>query len=123
VAFELIGPSRRATIDLHDELLFDIAALAGVRGPAIERLWKEFYDAPRFEARHARTMADEFKALLGAMRANPALVRDAWKARPEAFRRDYPLPVPETFEAKCVEIIAVCEEGARSGQRLRSLSD
>ena len=123
MAFALIGPSLRASIDLHDELLFDVAILTDVRGPAIRRLQEDFYDAPRFEPEQAQVLADEFKALLNAMRANPRLAQDAWAARPVAFRRHYPRPAPGALERKCIEIVAVCEEGARSGHGLRSLSD
>jgi hypothetical protein len=121
--FDLIGPSLQVSIELYDELLFDVTSVADLRGPEIRRLEEHFYDAPRFEAGEAQVLADEFKALLNAMRANPRLAQEAWSARPNAFRRVYPSPIPGALERKCIEIIAVCEAGARSGHGLRSLSD
>jgi hypothetical protein len=57
MAFDLIGPTRRTYIDHHEELLFDVAELADVRGPALERLWDQFYDGPRFNPGEAAALA------------------------------------------------------------------
>ncbi len=123
MAFDLVGPTRTSTISFEDELLLDMAELSGTAGPQITRLRDEFYDSPRWPADGAELLRREFTSLLAALRADPELALRAWDARPPAYRRDYPRPVVADLEAKCSEIIAVCEDGMRSGKGLKSLSD
>src|SRR5262249_62116457 len=92
MAFDLIGPTRRTYIDHHEELLFDIAARAGVRGRALDRLWKDFYDGPRFTADEARQLAREFRALHDAMQAHPELLDQSWQAQTEHYRQHFRQP-------------------------------
>jgi len=93
VAFDLIAFNRRACIDHCDELLFDVATLAGVPGPTLERLWEKFYDGPRFTADESKALASELRALHQVIVANPEIIQLAWEARPEAYRKNYaPLP-------------------------------
>lgn len=80
MAFDLIGPTEQASIDNCDELLFDVAELAGIRGPLTVRLWEEFYDGPSFTPEEALRLADEFKALLEVLRSKPELSLAAWEA-------------------------------------------
>ena len=123
MAFDLIGPTEQASIGLCDELLFDVAGLAGIRGPLIVRLWEEFYDGPSFTPEEARRLADELKTLLDVLRSKPELSLAAWEARPQAYRNHCERPRPGDLATKCGELIAVCEEAARHGCLLRSLSD
>ena len=123
MAFELVGPTRTATIVFEHELLLDMAELSGTGGPQITRLRAEFYDSPRWSAEGAELLRREFASLLAAFRADPQLAQRAWDATPPAYRRDYPRPVDAELAAKCSEIIAVCEDGMRSGAGLHSLSD
>jgi len=123
MAFELVGPTRSATIDLEHELLLDIAELSRTAGPQITWLRAAFYDSPRWSADKAELLRREFASLLAALRSEPQLVQRAWDATPAAYRRDYPRPVVAGLEAKCSEIIAVCEDGARTGEGLHALSD
>jgi hypothetical protein len=79
------------------ELLFDVATLAGVPGPTIERLWEKFYDGPRFTADESKALATELRALHQVMVANPEIIQPAWEARPEAYRKNYaPRPAPNS---------------------------
>ena len=121
MSFELIGPTTQVSIDACDELLFDVAALAAIRSPLIVRLWEEFYDGPSCTPEEARGLADEFKALLQVLRSKPELSLAAWDARPQAYRNH--CEPPRDLAAKCEELIAVCEDAARHGCSLRSLSD
>ena len=123
MAFELVGPTRQVTIVFEHELLLDMAELSGTAGPQITRLRAEFYDSPRWSAEGAELLRREFASLLAAFRADSQLVQRAWDATPAAYRRDYPRPVVANLEAKCREIITVCEDGMRSGAGLQSLSD
>jgi hypothetical protein len=123
VAFDLIASNRRACIDHCDELLFEIATLAGLPGPTIEYLREKFYDGSRFTVDESKALASEFRALHQVIVANPEIIQLAWKARPEAYRKNYARPASEALEAKCMELIEVCEDGAHSGEGLRSLSD
>ena len=123
MTFELIGPTEQASVDLCEELLFVVAGLAGLRGPLLERLWMEFYDGPSFTTEEARKLADELKALLEALNSKPELVLAAWAAQPQAYRQHCQRPRPGDLAAKCEELISVCEEAAREGRALRSLSD
>jgi hypothetical protein len=123
MAFELIGPTEQASIGLCDELLFDVVGLPALRGPLIARRWKEFYDEPSFTPEEAHGLADELKALLEILRSKPELPLAAWEARPPAYRSHCEPPRPGDLARKCGELIAVCEEAARHGRLLRSLSD
>src|SRR4030095_3424933 len=123
MAFELIGPTEHASIDLCDELLFDVAGLGALRGPIVARLWKEFYDGPSFTPEEARGLADELQVLLEVLRSKPELPLAAWEARPPAYRNHCEPPRPGALARKRGELIAVCEEVARRGCVARSLSD
>jgi hypothetical protein len=123
VAFDLIASNRRACIDHCDELLFDVATLAGMPCPTIERLCEKFYDGPRFTADESKALASELRALHQVMMATPEIIQLAWEARPEAYRKNYARPSSGALEAKCMELVEVCEDGARSAEGLRSLSD
>jgi hypothetical protein len=123
VAFDLIAPNRRACIDGCDELLFNVATLAGVPGPTIEHLWEKFYDGPRFTADESKALASELRALHQVMVANPEIIQLAWEAQPKAYRKNYARPATGALEATCMELVEVCEDGVHSGEGLRSLSD
>lgn len=99
MSFALIGPTKQVSIDFCDELLFEVAGLAGIRGPLVGRLWKDFDDNPSYTPEEAGALADELKVLVN------------------------PRPRPGDLEAKCEELLAVCEDAARHGCGLRSLSD
>jgi hypothetical protein len=111
MAFELIGPTEQASIDLCDELLFDVVGLAALRGPLIARLWKEFYDEPSFTPEEAHGLAGELKALLEILRSKPELPLAAWEARPPAYRSHCEPRRPGDLARKCGELIAVCGGG------------
>ncbi len=87
VAFDLIAPNRRACIDGCDELLFNLATLAGVPGPTIEHLWQKFYDGPRFTADESKALASELRALHQVMVANPEIIQLAWETQPRHTAR------------------------------------
>ena len=100
-----------------------VADRAGLRGPLLGRLWQEFYDGPSFTTEEACRLADELKALLEVLESQPDLVPAAWAAQPQAYRNQCQRPRAQDLATKCEALISVCEDAAREGRPLRSLSD
>jgi hypothetical protein len=89
----------------------------------VQHLWEKFYDGPRFTADESKALASELRALHQVMVARPKIIQLALEAHPEAYRKNYARPATGALEAKCMELVEVCEDGVHSGEGLRSLSD
>ena len=125
MAFELVGSTTSQTIDVGDELLFDVARILRLPLRLLHRLEVEFYDSPTFSAADAATLGEEFALLAKSLAAEPPVAHRAWAARPPAFRaRMMPRP-PDVgvLVAKIEALTRTCRDAAAHGGILKGLSD
>lgn len=125
MAFELVGATRSETIDVRDELLFDVARLLQSSSPLLRRLELEFYDNPSFSRAEAIALADELGALAASLLADPQAARRAWADRPRAFREQV-MPDPPDAHALAAKLRALadtCRDAVAQGSVLKGLSD
>ena len=125
MAFELVGPTRSVTIDLRDELVFDLARMLQPSLPMLQQLDAEFYDYPKFSVAEAERLAAEFTQLKASLTAQPDAAHAVWQARPPLFRTEI-MPHPPSaadLAAKLEALAATCRDVVAHGGVLRGLSD
>ena len=125
MAFELVGVKLSETIDLRDELVFDLARMLQPSLPLLQRLDAEFYDYPKFSVAEAERLAAEFTDLKASLMAQPDAARAVWQARPLLFRTDIMPQPPNVADlvTKLEALAATCRDAVTHGKPLRSESD
>lgn len=125
MAFELVGVKLSETIDLRDELVFDLARLLQPSLPLLQQLDERFYDSPTFPVEEAERLAAEFGQLKASLMAQPDAAHAAWEARPPLFRTEIMPHPPNVADlvAKLEALAATCRDAVAHGQPLRSESD
>jgi hypothetical protein len=125
MAFELVGATRSETIDVADELLFDVARLLQPSSPLLRRLEREFYDSPMFSRADAIALAEELTRLATSLAAAPQAAQRAWAERPAGFRAHVMPESPDAAAvvAKLEALAETCRDAAKHGSVLKGLSD
>ena len=125
MAFELVGSTASETIDVADELLFDVARILRLPLRLLRRLGVEFYDSPTFARADAAILGEEFALLAKSLAAEPEAAHQAWAARPPAFRSQVMTRPPDVdaLVAKIEALARTCRDAAVHGGVLKGLSD
>ena len=125
MAFELVASTASETIDVADELLFDVARILQLPLRLLHRLEVEFYDGPTFSTPEAATLGEEFALLAKSLAAEPHAAHRAWAARPPAFRSRVMTRPPDvdTLVAKIEALARTCRDAVAHGGNLEGLSD
>jgi len=125
MAFELVGSTASETIDVADELLFDVARCLQLPLRLVQRLEADFYASPTFSTADAATLGEEFALLAKSLAAEPPAAFRAWTARPPAFRSSVMTRPPDVdaLVAKIEALARTCRDVAVHGGILKGLSD
>ena len=125
MAFALVGSTASETVDVADELLFDVARILQLPLRLLDRLEVEFYDSPTFSTADAAALGEEFALLAKSLAAEPQAAHRAWATRPPAFRSSVMTRPPDVdaLVAKIEALARTCRDAAVHGGILKGLSD
>ena len=69
MAFDMYAGNRKESIQIHEELLFEILSLHSY--PKLNQLWESFYDDPQFDPDASNKIVHEFLQARDQILASP----------------------------------------------------